>query len=271
MRSPSPAARWKSDDILVPRLSSTEGRPPFVVRHLEKSLIGRIPGDDGGVKAKSKKKVKRGRSRSRTRSVSAMSDSGGYYSDYTSYPSLTHKYRLKKTSSLDDEDPLPRVSPKQFLSDDDDAEVAALTGSLDDLRLSRRSRSPSPLLYRPSLRERYGLRPLTPTEKLDLDIRVEQALRRSRSRERLARLELEESRSRSRERRTRLELERARSRSRERMARLDLELAEKRRERLAREELEESLRRARARYLYYKELEDLDLDTRLALSRKTFL
>nr|XP_034315103.1 spermatogenesis-associated protein 6 isoform X6 [Crassostrea gigas] len=246
MRSPSPAARWKSDDILVPRLSSTEGRPPFVVRHLEKSLIGRIPGDDGGVKAKSKKKVKRGRSRSRTRSVSAMSDSGGYYSDYTSYPSLTHKYRLKKTSSLDDEDPLPRVSPKQFLSDDDDAEVAALTGSLDDLRLSRRSRSPSPLLYRPSLRERYGLRPLTPTEKLDLDIRVEQALRRSRSRERLARLELEESRSRSRERRTRLELERARSRSRERMARLDLELAEKRRERLAREELEESLRRARA-------------------------
>lgn len=117
--------------------------------------------------------------------------------------------------------------------------MAALTGSLDDLRLSRRSRSPSPLLYRPSLRERYGLRPLTPTEKLDLDIRVEQALRRSRSRERLARLELEESRSRSRERRTRLELERARSRSRERMARLDLELAEKRRERLAREELEE--------------------------------
>lgn len=120
-----------------------------------------------------------------------------------------------------------------------DAEVAALTGSLDDLCISRRSRSPSPLLYRPSLRERYGLRPLTPTEKLDLDIRVEQALRRSRSRERLARLELEESRSRSRERRTRLELERARSRSRERMARLELELAEKRRERLAREELEE--------------------------------
>lgn len=160
-RSPSPATRWKCDDIPAPKLSSTEGRPPFVVRHvssaqfhcklnknnltiirfqsffllfnctsfywllwvfvslflrhsekrqqqqscttwtktritsldkvnsfvlklsihvlflqLEKSLIGRIPGDDGGVKAKGKKKVKRGRSRSRTRSVSAMSDSG---------------------------------------------------------------------------------------------------------------------------------------------------------------------------------------------------
>lgn len=268
MRSPSPATRWKCDDIPAPKLTSTEGRPPFVVRHLEKSLIGRIPGDDGRVKAKGKKKVKRGRSRSRTRSVSAMSDSGGYYSDYTSYPSLTHKYRLKKTSSLDDEDPLPRVSPKQFLSDDEDAEVAALTGSLDDLSLIRRSRSPSPLLYRPTLRERYGLRPLTPIEKLDLDIRVEQALRRSRSRERLAQLELEEARNRSL---ARLERERARSRSRERMARLELELAEKQRERLAREELEESLRRARARYSYYKHLEDLDLETRLALSRKSFL
>lgn len=27
--------------------------------------------------------------------------------------------KLLQTSSLDDEDPLPRVSPKQFLSDDD--------------------------------------------------------------------------------------------------------------------------------------------------------
>ncbi|XP_048760714.1 spermatogenesis-associated protein 6-like isoform X2 [Ostrea edulis] len=270
-RSPSPATRWKSDDVYAPKLNITEGRPPFVVRRLDKSLIGRIPGNNDGLKVKSKKKVKRGRSRSRSRSASAMSDSGGYYSDYTSYPSITHKYRLKKTSSLDGEDPLPRASPRQFLSDDDDAEVAALTGSVDDLRLSRRSRSPSPLLYRPSLRERYGLRPLTPTEKLDLDIRVEHALRRSRSRERLARLELDEARSRSRERLAKLELQRARSRSRERMARLEQELAEKRRERLAREELEESLRQARARYLYYKDLEDLDLDTRLALSRKLYL
>ncbi|XP_048760715.1 spermatogenesis-associated protein 6-like isoform X3 [Ostrea edulis] len=246
MRSPSPATRWKSDDVYAPKLNITEGRPPFVVRRLDKSLIGRIPGNNDGLKVKSKKKVKRGRSRSRSRSASAMSDSGGYYSDYTSYPSITHKYRLKKTSSLDGEDPLPRASPRQFLSDDDDAEVAALTGSVDDLRLSRRSRSPSPLLYRPSLRERYGLRPLTPTEKLDLDIRVEHALRRSRSRERLARLELDEARSRSRERLAKLELQRARSRSRERMARLEQELAEKRRERLAREELEESLRQARA-------------------------
>lgn len=186
-------------------------------------------------------------------------------------PGILTEYlsNLLQTSSLDDEDPLPRVSPKQFLSDDEgmcstllnpfyilivqynffvtvyvytshvtvsDAEVAALTGSLDDLSLIRRSRSPSPLLYRPTLRERYGLRPLTPIEKLDLDIRVEQALRRSRSRERLAQLELEEARNRSL---ARLERERARSRSRERMARLELELAEKQRERLAREELEE--------------------------------
>lgn len=33
----------------------------------------------------------------------------------------------------------------------------------------------------------------------------------------------------------------------------------------------QSLRQARARYLYYKDLEDLDLDTRLALSRKLYL
>ncbi|XP_061166074.1 spermatogenesis-associated protein 6-like isoform X3 [Saccostrea echinata] len=311
MRSPSPAARWKSDDVYVPKLNSTEGRPPFVVRHLEKSLIGRIPGSGDGLKAKTKKKVKRGRSRSRSRSVSAMSDSAlhasvsslpenrccvcstykkhmgrRYWGHTLNYhptgltpktynvrrhspkvplnprkhsprvplsprkhsprgsesplgsspgkPLSPHRHSPRKclfqTSSLDGDDPLPRASPRQFLSDDEDAEVAALTGSVDDLRLSRRSRSPSPLLYRPSLRERYGLRPLTPTEKLDLDLRVEQALRRSRSRERLARLELE----------------RSRSRSRERLARLEIELAEKRRERLAREELEESLRRARA-------------------------
>ena len=62
---------------------------------------------------------------------------------------------------------------------------------MDNLGVSRaRSRSPSPLLYRPSLSERY--RPLTPSEKLDLDLRVERAVRRSKSRERLAQLELEE-------------------------------------------------------------------------------
>jgi hypothetical protein len=38
-RSPSPASRWKSDDVYTPKLNSTEGRPPFVVRHVRNSQI----------------------------------------------------------------------------------------------------------------------------------------------------------------------------------------------------------------------------------------
>ena len=75
------------------------------------------------------------------------------------------------------------------------------------------------LLYRPTVPDRYGLRPLTASERLDL-ARTEEALERSRSRERLE-----------------LEHLRALNKSRE-LAKLELELETKRRDRLAREQLE---------------------------------
>ncbi|KAK3090051.1 hypothetical protein FSP39_008825 [Pinctada imbricata] len=190
-RSPSPALRRSLTDSFSPKLSSVESRPPFVVRHLENSLIGRTP---VGL-APGKKKSKR-RSRSLTRRPSsALSDSG----DYTSYPSsLTHKYRLRKVMYILQADYASG-------SDEDDNEVASLTKSIDNLSFSRRPRSVSPLLYRPTLSERY--RPLTPSEKLDLDLRVERAIQRSKSRERLAQLDLEESLRRARLNRTLDELD----------------------------------------------------------------
>lgn len=74
------------------------------------------------------------------------------------------------------------------------------------------------LLYRPTVPERYGLRPLTASD-LDLE-RTERALERSRSMEKLE-----------------LEHLRALNKSRE-LAKLEMELETKRRERLAREQLE---------------------------------
>ncbi|XP_061165971.1 spermatogenesis-associated protein 6-like [Saccostrea echinata] len=97
------------------------------------------------------------------------------------------------------------------------------------------------LLYKPT--DRYGLRPLTAYERLDLE-RTERALQRSRS---LEKIELEHLR--------------ALSKSRE-LARLEQDLEVKRRERLAREQLDASLRLSRARYL-----EDLELD-KIRLARR---
>ncbi|XP_022313610.2 spermatogenesis associated 6-like protein [Crassostrea virginica] len=97
------------------------------------------------------------------------------------------------------------------------------------------------LLYRPTVPDRYGLRPLTASERLDL-ARTEEALERSRSRERLE-----------------LEHLRALNKSRE-LAKLELELETKRRDRLAREQLENSLRQSRY-------LEDIELD-KLRMSRR---
>ncbi|XP_021373427.1 spermatogenesis-associated protein 6-like isoform X3 [Mizuhopecten yessoensis] len=172
-RSPSPVYRKKLEQVGTskrPSSASCVGRPPFVVRHLEKSLIGRIPGTGGPKTKKSKKKAKRSSSRPR----SALSDTE-YYSDYASYPDV-NKYRLRKVMRDAGDDPIPVYQSRFVPSDDEDAEVAALTRSVDDLYIPPRSRSPSPLLYRSTLRQRYG--GLTPAERIEL--RVQESLRRSR-------------------------------------------------------------------------------------------
>ncbi|XP_033738394.1 spermatogenesis-associated protein 6-like isoform X2 [Pecten maximus] len=173
MRSPSPVYRKKLEQVGTskrPSSSSCVGRPPFVVRHLEKSLIGRVPGSGGPKTKKSKKKAKRSSSRPR----SALSDTE-YYSDYASYPTLS-KYRSNKSLRDAGDDPIPVYQSRYVPSDDEDAEVAALTRSVDDLYIPPRSRSPSPLLYRSSMRQRYG--GLSPAERIEL--RVQESLRRSR-------------------------------------------------------------------------------------------
>ncbi|XP_033738393.1 spermatogenesis-associated protein 6-like isoform X1 [Pecten maximus] len=172
-RSPSPVYRKKLEQVGTskrPSSSSCVGRPPFVVRHLEKSLIGRVPGSGGPKTKKSKKKAKRSSSRPR----SALSDTE-YYSDYASYPTLS-KYRSNKSLRDAGDDPIPVYQSRYVPSDDEDAEVAALTRSVDDLYIPPRSRSPSPLLYRSSMRQRYG--GLSPAERIEL--RVQESLRRSR-------------------------------------------------------------------------------------------
>ncbi|XP_052066718.1 spermatogenesis-associated protein 6-like isoform X6 [Mytilus californianus] len=167
MRSPSPYLRSKS-----PGPITDNGRPPFVVRHLDKSLIGRLPAGLGSsILKKGKKKGKR-----LSRPSSAMSDTG-YYSDYSRYP-LSSSASYKKYPDAGD-DPLYRSS--YAVSDDDDLEVAALTSSLN--RIRARSRSPSPFVYKPSFRSRYTYSPLTAAERVDLKVRS--ALRRNRSLERL--------------------------------------------------------------------------------------
>ncbi|CAG2212821.1 SPATA6 [Mytilus edulis] len=168
-RSPSPYLRSKS-----PGPITDNGRPPFVVRHLDKSLIGRLPAGLGSsVLKKGKKKGKR-----LSRPTSAMSDTG-YYSDYSRYP-LSSTASYKKYPDAGD-DPLYK---SYAVSDDEDLEVAALTSSLN--RIRARSRSPSPFVYKPTFSSRYTYSPLTAAERVDLKVRS--ALRRNRSLERLSML-----------------------------------------------------------------------------------
>ncbi|XP_076103354.1 spermatogenesis-associated protein 6-like isoform X3 [Mytilus galloprovincialis] len=168
-RSPSPYLRSKS-----PGPITDNGRPPFVVRHLDKSLIGRLPAGLGSsVLKKGKKKGKR-----LSRPTSAMSDTG-YYSDYSRYP-LSSTASYKKHPDAGD-DPLYK---SYAVSDDEDLEVAALTSSLN--RIRARSRSPSPFVYKPTFSSRYIYSPLTAAERVDLKVRS--ALRRNRSLERLSML-----------------------------------------------------------------------------------
>ncbi|XP_071182064.1 spermatogenesis-associated protein 6-like isoform X2 [Mytilus edulis] len=201
MRSPSPYLRSKS-----PGPITDNGRPPFVVRHLDKSLIGRLPAGLGSsVLKKGKKKGKR-----LSRPTSAMSDTAlgirssspkACYVMSEDKCSVCKAYRrhmgkrywghsptyhptgmvMKKKYPDAGDDPLYK---SYAVSDDEDLEVAALTSSLN--RIRARSRSPSPFVYKPTFSSRYTYSPLTAAERVDLKVRS--ALRRNRSLERLSML-----------------------------------------------------------------------------------
>lgn len=174
MRSPSPSPYLRSKS---PGPVTDDGRPPFVVRHLDDKLIGRLPAGIGGAKLKKGKK----KSKRLSRPSSALSDTG-YYSDYASYKrpsSFSFSYKKYPDAGGD-----PLYKSSFDASDDDDLEVAALTSSLN--RIRPRSRSPSPFIYKPTFRSRYTYSPLTPAEKVDLKVRS--ALRRNQSIERLSNL-----------------------------------------------------------------------------------
>ncbi|XP_060605913.1 spermatogenesis-associated protein 6-like isoform X7 [Ruditapes philippinarum] len=157
-------------------LSDTEGgnKAPFVVRHLEDSLIGRKPGAPALKGQKKKKKSKR----SSSRPSSALSG----YDSYDDLPRLTPRLQIKEVIR-DASGSLPVYTTK-YVSDDEDLEVAELTSKPSYLTTPR-PRSASPFLYRPSFSSRFS-RPVSPAlsaaERLEVELAVERARARARAR-----------------------------------------------------------------------------------------
>ncbi|PVD23674.1 hypothetical protein C0Q70_16947 [Pomacea canaliculata] len=150
--------------------STIDTRPPFVVRKLDKSLIGRVPGSGHDTHAKSKPKKPK-------RSVSYSSDDLDLNLDPAP---LKHQYHLEKVIREPLRDPLP-VYKSKFVSSvngDEDAEVAELTSRTRSY-YHPRPRSASPILYRSSFEDRYGSRPYSPNLYSHLTDRVSRALERS--------------------------------------------------------------------------------------------
>ncbi|XP_025109370.1 spermatogenesis-associated protein 6-like isoform X2 [Pomacea canaliculata] len=172
--------------------STIDTRPPFVVRKLDKSLIGRVPGSGHDTHAKSKPKKPK---RSVSYSIHYPPDtyctcppSSLRWSPYHLYHCVVCKvyerlfgrpywghatcYCPSKISPwcCRDEvireplrDPLP-VYKSKFVSSvngDEDAEVAELTSRTRSY-YHPRPRSASPILYRSSFEDRYGSRPYSP-------------------------------------------------------------------------------------------------------------
>ncbi|XP_052240398.1 spermatogenesis-associated protein 6-like isoform X4 [Dreissena polymorpha] len=158
-------------------LSDETGKAPFVVRHLDKSLIGRTPGAPPAKGQKVKKSCGRSRSRSRSRPSSALS---GYVSDEP--VSYTPRQYVKEVIR-DGDDALPVYSTK-YVSDDDDAEVEALTSPTSYLPPPR-PRSVSPYIYKPSYSTRFS--GLTASERLEIELALERARARARARAIIAR------------------------------------------------------------------------------------
>ncbi|KAL5015816.1 hypothetical protein ScPMuIL_005405 [Solemya velum] len=207
-RSPSPSLSRQMEDINLYDYDSDtypEQRPPFVVRHLSKDLIGRTPGTPAK-KQKSKKKGKGKRPRSANGFCRKQSDSvcplcferfteatclvcqayrrhtGRRYWGHTLYYHPTGQlHYCPKVVREPYDDPLPVFTSKYVPSDDEDNEVAALTSPVPIYR--PRSRPTSPLLYKSSFRERFSDYPITPSQQVSS--RVSRALNRNRSIERL--------------------------------------------------------------------------------------
>ncbi|XP_052240399.1 spermatogenesis-associated protein 6-like isoform X5 [Dreissena polymorpha] len=137
---------------------------------LDKSLIGRTPGAPPAKGQKVKKSCGRSRSRSRSRPSSALSG-------YDSLDSYDHGV------IRDGDDALPVYSTK-YVSDDDDAEVEALTSPTSYLPPPR-PRSVSPYIYKPSYSTRFS--GLTASERLEIELALERARARARARAIIAR------------------------------------------------------------------------------------
>ncbi|XP_052240397.1 spermatogenesis-associated protein 6-like isoform X3 [Dreissena polymorpha] len=144
---------------------------------LDKSLIGRTPGAPPAKGQKVKKSCGRSRSRSRSRPSSALS---GYVSDEP--VSYTPRQYVKEVIR-DGDDALPVYSTK-YVSDDDDAEVEALTSPTSYLPPPR-PRSVSPYIYKPSYSTRFS--GLTASERLEIELALERARARARARAIIAR------------------------------------------------------------------------------------
>ncbi|BFY99959.1 hypothetical protein BsWGS_02999 [Bradybaena similaris] len=145
-RSPSPTVRRKLADISLD--DTIDPRPPFVVRKLDDSLIGRIPSSTTEKHAKSR--AKRSASPQRPRSSSALDS-------LNLSTSSKPRYHLTKVIRNPYEEPLPVFKP-QYTStydNDIDREVEELT-STKPTYVSTRPRSVSPFLYKRSFRDRYG-------------------------------------------------------------------------------------------------------------------
>ncbi|CAH1773724.1 unnamed protein product [Owenia fusiformis] len=214
-RSPSPSMRRQMAEISLEE--DDDNKAPFVVRKLDKSLIGRTPGSPppGGKKKKKKKAtsgtsnstMSRSRSISPTRGVKVTTRDGTYSTtvyndDYLyDYPYFRNRALVRKAMRESTRQPRPILSSTQldrdYSSDDDVLELRA-----PDYTLSPRSprhtrgysapiirpppRPISPLLFKSSLRNRLGDDPYI-SPRLSVDARVERALARSRSQERLNR------------------------------------------------------------------------------------
>ncbi|XP_052777255.1 spermatogenesis-associated protein 6-like isoform X1 [Mya arenaria] len=213
-RSRSKSGVRSSDESM----SEETGKAPFVVRHLETSLIGRTPGAPALKGGKGKKR--RSRSRSRSRPTSALSGYASYepkaqlgsakcprcskttcvymsgvdclvcraYRRYFGHAYWGHSPNfhptgmpccdLRKKKVLRDGADSLPVYSTKIYSDDDE-EVAALTSSRSYLSTPR-PRSVSPYLYRPTYSARFG--GLSAVDKLEIELAVERARSRARAR-----------------------------------------------------------------------------------------
>ncbi|GFN97281.1 spermatogenesis-associated protein 6-like [Plakobranchus ocellatus] len=146
-RSASPTPRRRLADITLD--STIDPRPPFVVRKLDSSLIGRTPSATEDALAKSKQK----RSASPYRSTSPYRSPtrSALYGNYTNSASPT--YRVSKVIREPYTDPLPVYKPRY---NDIDSEVAALTSYTPSTYVPVRPRSVSPIVTRSSFLDRYG-------------------------------------------------------------------------------------------------------------------